>query len=147
MSGGASNLVGDISPGSVYAYIDQSLGAWEQRPVFKTNVKSFVSLRNVPHSTIQVQDLRKIVVFFPTGGSRFKLDPSFEPETKGREAGMLPPNDENVKKFQLLQKYNRVNLVVPEGAPHMWHAAMESKTCRLTALGEHYRKLVEKKRI
>ena len=60
---------------------------------------------------------------------------------------MLPPNDENVKKFQLLQKYNRVNLVVPEGAPHMWHAAMESKTCRLTALGEHYRKLVEKKRI
>ena len=37
--------VGDITPGSVYAHIDQSLGPWAQRPVFKTNVKTFVSLR------------------------------------------------------------------------------------------------------
>jgi hypothetical protein len=28
------------------------------------------------------------------------------------------------------------------GAPHMWHAAMQSKSCQLTVLGEHYRKLV-----
>ena len=25
---------GDITPGSIYAHIDQSLGAWEQRPLF-----------------------------------------------------------------------------------------------------------------
>jgi hypothetical protein len=25
----------------------------------------------------------------------------------------------------------------------MWHAAMEKKTCQLTVLGEHYRRLVE----
>ncbi|WP_016757151.1 caspase family protein, partial [Leptospira santarosai] len=30
LSGGASNLVGDITPGSVYAHIDQALGPWEQ---------------------------------------------------------------------------------------------------------------------
>jgi hypothetical protein len=29
----------------------------------------------------------------------------------------------------------------------MWHAAMESKSCQLTPLGEHYRHLVEKNRI
>jgi hypothetical protein len=40
-------------------------------------------------------------------------------------------------------KYNRVNLVVPVDAPHMWHAAMASKPCKLTVLGEHWRKLVE----
>lgn len=45
LNGGAANLVGDITPGSVYAHIDQSLGPWAQRPVFKTNVKTFVSLR------------------------------------------------------------------------------------------------------
>lgn len=39
LSGSAANLTGDITPGSIYAHIDQSLGAWEQRPVFKTNVK------------------------------------------------------------------------------------------------------------
>lgn len=36
LNGSAANLTGDITPGSVYAHIDQSLGGWEQRPVFKT---------------------------------------------------------------------------------------------------------------
>jgi uncharacterized caspase-like protein len=44
LAGGAANLVGDVTPGSVYAHIDQSLGPWAQRPVFKTNVKTFVTL-------------------------------------------------------------------------------------------------------
>jgi hypothetical protein len=46
--------------------------------------------------------------------------------------------------FAILQKYNRVNLLIPIGAPHMWHAAVESKTVKLTALGEHYRRLAAK---
>lgn len=146
LSGVAANLVGDISPGGVYAYVDQSLGAWEQRPVFKTNVKSFVSLRKV-QPTIQLVDLQRIVEFFPNRGFQYSLDPSFEPELMGRSDGMPEPNLENTRKFAILQKYNRVNLVVPVGAPHMWHAAMESKSCKLTVLGEHYRQLVAKGRI
>ncbi|EUD07282.1 caspase family protein [Providencia alcalifaciens] len=47
LGGAAANLVGDITPGGVYAHVDQSLGPWAQRPVFKTNVKRFVSLRKV----------------------------------------------------------------------------------------------------
>ena len=66
---------------------------------------------------------------------------------KGRGLGMPAPNPENTQKFAVLQKYNRVNLVVPVDAPHMWHAAMESKSCKLTVLGEHYRRLVERDRI
>jgi hypothetical protein len=146
LSGVAANLVGDVSPGGVYAYIDQSLGAWEQRPVFKTNVKSFVSLRKV-QASIQLADLQRIVEFFPSPGFQYPLDPSFEPELRGRSKGMPAPNPENTRKFAILQKYNRVNLVVPVEAPHMWHAAMESKSCKLTVLGEHYRRLVERKRI
>lgn len=45
LGGAAGNLIGDVTPGSVYAHIDQSLGPWRQRPVFRTNVKTFVSLR------------------------------------------------------------------------------------------------------
>jgi len=146
LSGGAANLVGDISPGSIYAYIDQSLGAWEQRPVFKTNVKSFVSLRKVQPS-IQLDDLRRIIEFFPNPGDQLRLDPSYEPELIGRSEGMPDPIPENTRKFTILQKYNRVNLVVPVDAPHMWHAAMQSKSCKLTVLGEHYRRLVARKRI
>jgi hypothetical protein len=40
LGGAAANLVGEVTPGSVYAHIDQSLGSWSQRPVFKTNVKN-----------------------------------------------------------------------------------------------------------
>ena len=146
LSGAAANLVGDISPGGVYAHIDQSLGAWEQRPVFKTNVKNFVSLRKV-QPPIELANLQRIIEFFPAPGFQFPLDPTFEPELTGRPVGALPPNPENCRKFAILQKYNRLNLLVPVGAPHMWHAAMESKPCKLTVLGEHYRRLVEKKLI
>lgn len=146
LHGGAANLTGDITPGSVYAHVDQSLGAWEQRPVFKTNVRQFVSLRRVPPQ-IELDDLRRITEFFPRSGSEFQLDPTFEPELKGRDPGMPEPVSENTRKFSILQRYNRLNLVVPVDAPHMWHAAMQRKACRLTVLGEHYRRLVEKKRI
>lgn len=146
LNGAASNLVGDVTPGAVYAHIDQSLGPWEQRPVFKTNVKEFVSLRRVA-APIPLEWLLRLTEFFPKPGMKFHLDPSFEPELRGRPDGVAAPDPENTAKFAVLQQYNRVNLLVPVGAPHMWHAAMQSKDCKLTALGEHYRRLVEKNRI
>lgn len=146
LSGGAANLMGAITPGSVYAHIDQSLGLWEQRPVFKTNVRNFVSLREVAPA-IPLEELRLLLDFFPKPGTEFFLDPTFEPEMKGRSEGMPLPIEENTRKFEILQKFNRLNLLVPVGAPHMWHAAMESKSCKLTALGEHYRRLFSKGRL
>jgi len=82
MNGAAGNLVGDVTPGSVYAHIDQSLGSWAERPVFKTNVKNFVSLRTV-QPPIALADLLLLTEFFPAPGSQFPLDPSFEPELLG----------------------------------------------------------------
>jgi hypothetical protein len=146
LNGSAGNLMGDVTPGSVYAHIDQSLGSWDQRPVFKTNVKSFVSLRKV-QPPIGLRELRRITEFFPSSGFEYPLDPTFEPEITGRPPTAPGPNTANTEKFAVLQKYNRVNLVVPLGAPHMWHAAMGSKSCKLTVLGEHYRRLVEQERI
>jgi hypothetical protein len=147
LNGAACNLVGAVTPGSVYAHIDQSLGSWDQRPVFKTNVKSFVSLRQV-QPPIGLSDLQRITEFFPTPGFQFQLDPSFEPERGSLGDPTIPaPDETNTAIFAILQRYNRVNLVVPVDAPHMWHAAMQSKSCKLTVLGEHYRRLVERGRI
>ncbi|SDZ68608.1 Caspase domain-containing protein [Evansella caseinilytica] len=135
LNGSAANLVGDITPGSIYAHIDQSLGPWQQRPIFKTNVKSFVTLRKV-QPPISLIDLKKMIELFPEKGYEFKLDPSFEPESEF-------PIEENTEKFAILQKYNRINLLIPVGAPHMYHAAMNSKSCKLTVLGEHYWNLIK----
>jgi len=139
MNGSAANLVGEISPGSVYAHIDRSLGAWSQRPIFKSNVRSFISLRKV-NPPISLEELKKIDDLFPDKGYEFKLDPSFEPSS-----GVT--NDANAEKFRILQKYNRLNLVIPVGAEHMYYAAMESKSCKLTIVGEHYWTLVREERI
>jgi len=146
LNGAASNLVGDVTPGGVYAHIDQSLGSWDQRPVFKTNVKRFVSLRKVP-PPIALAELRRITEFFPSPGFELPLDPSFEPERSAADVGIPAPDPVNTATFAILQKYEGVNLVVPVGALHMWHAAMERKACKLTVLGEHYRRLVAKGRI
>lgn len=139
LSGGASNLVGEISPGSVYSYIDQALSLWEQRPVFKTNVEKFISIRNVK-PPISLDDLRQINKLFPTVTYKFPLDPSYEPTSECADK-------ENTKVFSILQKYNRLNLLVPVNEEHMYYAAINSQTCELTPLGVHYWNLVEKDRI
>lgn len=150
LSGGAADLKGDISPGSVYAHIDLSLGMWgEQRPVFKTNVSSFVSLRNIGPA-IPMETLRRLTSLFPSAQEEFKLDPSYE---ESNEMNNLPEIkkpyaiESHVYTFKQLQQLHRVGLVIPHNAPYMYHAAMESKSCKLTALGYHYWKLVKQGKI
>lgn len=139
LSGSAANLLGEITPGSLYAHIDQTLGPWQQRPIFKTNVKNFVSLRTtVP--PIRIEYIRLLINLFEDPGSEYQLDPSYEPDSDH-------PDENNTETFSILQKYNRVNLVVPVGEEHMYYAAMNSKSCKLTALGVHYWNLVKNNRI
>lgn len=149
LNGAAANLIGKVTPGSVYAHIDQSLGPWAQRPVFKTNVKTFVSLRETT-PPLALADLQAIATHFPTQAHQLRLDPSFEPErTAEQEADPdLPaPDPANTATFKVLQAYVRVNLVRPVDAPHMWHAAMLSRACELTVLGQHYQQLAAAKLI
>lgn len=139
LQGGAADLRGHITPGSIYAYVDQALGPWDQRPIFKTNVTRFTSLRTipppVPHAT-----LRKLTEYFPTPQDEHRLDPSYE---------FTEPTADNVKVAILkdLQKFNSVGLVVPVGEEHMYFAAINSRSCRLTALGFQYWRLVKEKRL
>lgn len=144
LNGAAANLVGDITPGSVYAHIDQSLGPWAQRPVFKTNVKTFVSLRKT-EPPISLSDLQALTTHFPTPDHSFLLDPTYEPERSSDEQEdptIPPPDPMHTATFTVLQAYARVNLARPVDAPHMWHAAMQRKSCELTVLGQHYWNLV-----
>lgn len=146
INGAAANLIGDVTPGSAYAHIDQSLGPWAQRPVFKTNVQRFVSLRKA-EAPIPLQHLRALTRHFPTPHHEFPLDPSYEPERTPGDAAdpsVPPPDPAHTATFRVLQQYVRVNIVEPVGAPHMWHAAMGRRACRLTVLGRHYWNLVAK---
>lgn len=139
LHGGAADLRGHITPGSIYAYVDQALGAWDQRPIFKTNVTQFTSLREVTPQ-VPLQTLRKLVIYFPSPQDEHSLDPSYEDSVEGHDPG-------KVKVFKDLQKMEGVGLVVPVGEEHMYYAAMNSKSCRLTALGAQYWRLAKEKKL
>jgi len=139
LKGGAADLRGNITPGSLYAYVDEALGAWDQRPIFKTNVSSFTSLRNIPPK-IPFETIRKITTYFTAPEAEHNLNPTYEDtETCAVES--------NVKIFKDLQKFQSVGLVVPVDAEFMYFAAIESKSCRLTALGNQYWRLVNEKKL
>lgn len=149
LKGGAADITGNITPGSVYSYIDQALGPWEQRPVFKTNISKFLSLRSIAPA-VSTETIRKIVNYFSSPDTQLALDPSFEfTNDPSVEHSIIQPyaNRDNVSIFKDLQKFASVGLVEPVDTEHMYFAAMESKSCQLTALGWHYWKLVKEKRI
>jgi hypothetical protein len=139
LKGGAADLRGNITPGSIYAYVDEALGAWDQRPVFKTNVSNFTAIRNIPPK-IPFETMRKITEYFESAGSEHNLDPSYEDSESSA-------NEENVCIFKDLQKFQSVGLVVPVGEEFMYFAALKSKSCRLTALGYQYWRLVNEKKL
>jgi hypothetical protein len=149
LHGGAADLRGHITPGSVYAYIDQALGAWDQRPVFKTNITRFISLRNITPQ-VPIESLRKLIEYFPMPQDEFALDPSYEDTNALKiEHKIIDPQakSENVAVFKNLQKFQGVGLVIPVNEQFMYFAAMNSKSCKLTALGYHYWRLVKEKKI
>jgi len=148
LNGAAADICGRITPAAIYSHVDQTLGAWDQRPIYKANVHTFVVLRRV-EPKVPLEVLRRLPEYFSHPTVLCKLDPSFEPD-RGEEAEKLkdiPVNAENVRRYRELQMCNRYGLVVPVDQPHMWHAAVHSTGCKLTALGVHYRMLAEMKRI
>ena len=141
LKGGAADITGTITPGSVYAYIDRSMGFWQQRPQFKINITRFTTLKTVLPLIPIEEVLKRITVYFPSSEDAFALNPSFEPTNEDVVIA------ENAVVFSHLQRMNRAGLVVPIDAEHMYYAAQKSKGCRLTALGKHYWTLVKQKRI
>ncbi len=139
LNGGAADLRGNITPSSLYAYVDEALGAWDQRPIFKTNVTSFAPLRKIAPK-VSFEIMRKITEYFPTPDAEHPLSPTYE-DTE--------PNSikEKVAIFKNLQKFQSVGLVVPVNAEFMYFAAINSKSCKLTALGYQYWRLVNEKKL
>jgi Caspase domain len=146
LKGGAADLNGNISPGGIYAFIDKAMGPDEQRPVFKTNISTFVSLRKAKPQ-VPEHIMQQLPILFESLNYYYPLDPSCE-FTNNPNYKIEPVEpytiEENKVRFQSLQKLHGVGLVVPVGADHMYFAAMNFKSCKLTPLGQHYWRLMQK---
>jgi Caspase domain len=139
LDSGAADILGNVSVASVYAYVDQALGAWDQRPLFKSHVSRMLSLRSARPS-IEITILQRLPDWFPSPDSEFPLSPRFEYTAE-------PQDREAESTFRSLQRCNRVKLLEPIGEEDMYYAAMNSTGCKLTPLGRFYRKLAVDGRI
>ena len=139
LAGGASDVLGNVTVASVYTYVDELLGAWDQRPLFKAHVSRLLPLRR-DRPAVDLATLRLLTTWFPTAETVFGLDPSFEPTEHPHDA-------DHEEIFRQLQKCRDAKLIEPVGEEHMYYAALRSEGCRLTPLGRHYWRLASEGRI
>ncbi len=139
LEGGAADVLGNTTVAGVYAYVDQALGPWDQRPLFRASLSKLISLRD-NRPAVPLEILRRLPEWFPTADHIFPLDPSYEPDAE-------PGNPEHEKIFGYLQRSRAAKLLDPVGEEHMYFAAMNKTGCQLTPLGKHYWRLAQGGRI
>jgi len=135
LEGGAADVMGKVTMAGLYAYLDESFGPWDQRPVLRANVDRLHELRRCS-AAVPLEHLQRLPELFVTPDYEMPLDPSYEPEAE-------PAHPEHERDFAMLQACRAAKLVEPVDAEHMYFAAMQNKACRLTPLGRHYRAMVE----
>jgi Caspase domain len=135
LEGGAADVMGKVTMAGLYAYLDESFGPWDQRPVLRANVDRLHELRRCA-AAVPLEHLQRLPNLFTTADYEMPLDPSYEPDAD-------PPHPDHEEIFAVLQVCRAAKLVEPVDAEHMYFAAMQNKACRLTALGRHYRAMAE----
>lgn len=141
LSGSASDLLGVVTPAGVYSHVEQSFGAWDQRPLFKSFVSRSTPLRRAEQK-IDISNLLSLKNLFLSPDQIFNLDRTYEHTERGAKP-------ENVEKFKILKKLQTVGLirVNREPDPDLYWACLENKSCQLTALGKFYWHLVKANKI
>lgn len=139
LSGGAMDLLGEVTAPAIYSFVETALGAWDQRPLFKSHVSKLFPLRKC-RPPVDTAILRELPLLFPVPAEDLALDPTYE-RTSDRAVSA------HVVVFEKLLQLSRVHLVTPVDARYMYDAAMQSKACRLTAAGRYYWRLARDNRI
>jgi len=147
LEGGAANVLGIITLGSVYSFVESQLGAWDQRPLFKCHVASSSVLRRVPPS-IDLAILKKVCKYFASPDFVYPLDPTYEKDKRHAPEDQLEVNTEHEEIMAHFRKYAAKGLLVPEPKQeYLYWAAVRSESCKLTASGKYIWELVNRKRI
>lgn len=135
LRGGAADVRGRVSAASVYAYAEAALGAWDQRPLYKSHAANLEPVR-LCEPKVSDQLLREIPTFFPGPGDAYPLDMTYE-ETK--EEAAVP---EHVAIFKKFKKYQIAGLLKPQEGTDLFWTAERGGLVELTDLGRFYHRLV-----
>lgn len=135
LSGGAADVRGHVSAASIYAYVEQALGSWQQRPMYKSFAPRLDPLR-LCTPAVTDEDLRQLPQLFRGPNSKLTLDPSWEVTHESN-------TPENVARFELLKVFRDGRLLDRHGE-NLYDLALESGSVKLTPLGRLYWQLAKK---
>ena len=139
LAGGAADVRGRVSAASIYAYVEQALGSWDQRPMYKSYADHLPPVRlckpSVPDSL-----LRELPSLFPKEDSLYRLDPTYEHTEKTAKPG-------HVAIFNKLKVLRNANLLTTKSGKDLFFIALEAGWVKLTPLGQLYWKLAAKGRV
>jgi len=136
LNGGACDVLGNVNCASIYAYVEQALGSWNQRPLFKCHVSSLSPLRKKTCEE-RLPLLRRIPEYFKGPETHLRLKAQFASETKSK-------GSEIYEDLILLRNWG---LVEPVGEDHLYYATVHSKSCKLTPVGKHIWRLAKNNQI
>jgi hypothetical protein len=136
LSGGAADVRGRISAASIYAYVEQALGSWDQRPMYKSYADRLPPVRLCKPS-VPDPILRELPELFPKEDSLYSLDPSYEythPTAKPAHVAV----------FNKLKVLRNANLLTTKSGKDLYFIALEKGWVKLTPLGQFYWNLAKK---
>lgn len=139
LKGGASDVCGRVSAASIYAYVEQAFGPWDQRPVYKSNAAQLSPIRYCAPA-IGNDELRRLPQFFPRPDHHFFLDVSYEVTRPEALA-------EHVSIFKLFKRYQLARLLRPTFDEDLYFAALNNHPVELTPMGQFYWQLAKSNRI
>jgi hypothetical protein len=136
LQGGGKDVRGRVTSASIYGFVDQALGTWEQRPMYKSNASRLATVRFC-EPDVSRADLQRLPELFPTPTYRYQLDPrhEFQHPTATRE---------HVAIFGLFKRYRNARLLRTVLGHDLYFAAMNRTHVALTPLGQYYWELAHK---
>ena len=144
LNGGASDVRGEVTAAAIYAYLEQSLGPWEQTPVYKSYARKFQPLRRC-EPAVPDKILARLPKWFKRPYSEYPMNPSYEYTDDSRDPA-------KVKIFEQFKDLRNGNLMTtnkwteeeasehdPPHTPHthkeLYWTAMTSDSATLTPQG------------
>jgi hypothetical protein len=130
LRGGAADIRGWVSAAAIYAYAEQVLGSWEQRPLYKSHAERLSPVR-LCEPAVSDALLRELPIYFETSDSRYALDPSYESTDPSAQP-------EHIAIYQTFTRYRDARLLRTVGGGHLYDTVMEAGSVELTQVGQLY---------
>lgn len=129
LDGGAADVRGEVSAAAIYAYADQALGPWDQRPVYKSYARRLNPIRQC-EPAVPDDILARLTEWFPVANSVYPMDKSYEEEEKDHAI------EAHVEIFKQFKKLRDARLLAGEGGIDLYWVAIREKTVHLTPQGK-----------